>query len=140
LKNTERGESLKKAIKIINGERLDQYGIPENSFEIVADHWNATLKQLITNRINESSMLISQDMQKKIISVLSNLLTSLNVAQLMSLYKHSRQLTGAGKIDSFDDQAGYVGLAGDIFRALMLEKCNYPCVDNVDDQKKNGGC
>jgi Mg-chelatase subunit ChlI len=136
MKNTERGKSLKCALEIINGNRLDQYGTPENSFETIADHWNATLKQLITNRMIESSVLIPDDMQHQIVSVLSNLLTPLNVAQLMILYKHSRQLTGAGKVDNYDDQAGYVGLAGDIFRETIFETETVSL--EVDTQKKTG--
>jgi hypothetical protein len=137
MKIIDKGESLRQALKIINGERLDQYGRPEDSFETIADHWNATLKQLILNRLVELSVLIPEDMQHQVISVLSGLLTPLNVAQMMSLYKHSRQLTGAGAIDNYDDQAGYVGIAGDIFRAMLPDgPTNYHVCDGVDEQKK----
>jgi hypothetical protein len=133
---TDRGESLRRALEIINGERCDQYGKPENSFDVIADHWNATLKQLIKNRLTESSALIPHDMQCQIVLTLSTLLSPLNVAQMMGLYKHSRQLTGAGKIDNYDDQAGYVGIAGDIFRSMNPEPDFV--LEDADNEKKTG--
>lgn len=97
----QRGACLKNAIKIINGERNDQYGNPENSFQVIADHWNATIKQLAQNRIDNHENL-------------DNLLSAENVAQFMVLFKHCRQICGSGKEDNYTDQAGYIGLANDL--------------------------
>jgi hypothetical protein len=41
----EKHNILKKAEKIINGERQDQYGKPEDSFGIIAEYWNAYLRR-----------------------------------------------------------------------------------------------
>lgn len=98
----QRGTCLKNAIEIINGERKNIYGNPENSFQTIADHWNDTIKQLIQNRINNQENL-------------DNLLSAENVAQLLALFKHCRQLCGSGKEDNYTDQAGYVGLASDLY-------------------------
>ena len=39
-----RGKILLKAPDIINGERQDQYGSPEDSFSLIADYWTTFLK------------------------------------------------------------------------------------------------
>ena len=38
------GNCLLEANKVINGERQDEYGNPENSFQIIAEYWTTFLK------------------------------------------------------------------------------------------------
>lgn len=41
MKSGMKSETLKRADEIIHGERQDQYGDPEDSFDLIADYWNA---------------------------------------------------------------------------------------------------
>ena len=86
-----RGNVLTEALTIINGERQDAYGNPEDNFRLIADLWNAYL---------HASM--SDDISPK------------DVAMMMSLLKIAREVNGAGKRDNLVDAAGYIGLAGDM--------------------------
>lgn len=43
LKSEMKSETLKRADDIIHGERQDQYGNPEESFQVIADYWTAYL-------------------------------------------------------------------------------------------------
>jgi hypothetical protein len=77
---------LKRANQIIQGERREQYGPVESSFQIVARMWNA---------------YTGSD------------LTSIDVAMMMILYKASREAY-AHKDDNLVDIAGYAALAFDV--------------------------
>ena len=72
----------------ICGERQDDYGNQENSFQQIADYWNVYLNQH---------------------NCLDKPLTPVDVAQLMSLLKIAR---GNTKLDNFVDLAGYAVLGG----------------------------
>lgn len=89
-----RGEILLKAHDVINGERQDQYGKPENCFGTIAELWSAYL-QAITRMTTPS-------------------LTAHHVAVMMALMKAARIAHGAGSMDSYVDCAGYVALAADM--------------------------
>jgi len=82
-----RGDCLLKAHDIINGERLDNYGKPENNFKLIAKFWS----------------------EYKGVDF-----TDVDVAMMMLLLKVARIKTGCGTMDSFVDAAGYVGLAADL--------------------------
>lgn len=89
----QRGKLLAEALEIINGERQQQYGKPENTFGIIADFWNTYLADKICS---------------------DNCITPKDVAVMMTLLKIAREANGAGKRDNLVDAAGYIGLAGDM--------------------------
>lgn len=97
---SQRGDILKKALAIINGERQNQYGSPEDSFELIASFWDTYI----------TTKLKSLDPEKYII------ITPKDVAILMSLLKIARE-SHQHKSDNLIDIAGYIGLAGDLDEA-----------------------
>ena len=90
-----RGKILDEAKQIINGERQDQYGNPEDAFGRIAEYWNCFLAKW------DSSVL---DLKPK------------DVALMMVLFKLAREEFQA-KRDNLVDAAGYLGLAGDMGEA-----------------------
>jgi len=84
-----RGSVLKEAIGVINGERQDQYGKPEDSFALIAEFWTSYVKR------------INRDLNAK------------DIALMMVLFKLAREIH-QGKIDNLVDGAGYIGIAGDL--------------------------
>lgn len=88
-----RGAILDLAKDIINGQRTDRYGAPENSFALIADLWNDYLKMKFGN----NSRINSHD-----------------VAMLMVLLKIARIAHGAGGKDSYVDGIGYLALANEM--------------------------
>jgi len=84
-----RGKILKEAIDIINGERQDQYGKPEDSFALIAELWTSYVKR------------INRDLNAK------------DIALMMVLFKIAREVH-QGKVDNIIDGAGYLGIAGDL--------------------------
>ena len=88
-----RGSVLQEAINTINGQRQDSYGNPEDSFERIANLWDAYLTGKYRSEID---------------------LTAEDVALMMTLMKIARMMTGSGHRDSYIDAAGYIGLAADM--------------------------
>lgn len=86
-----RGRVLLHAHDIINGQRQQQYGNPEDSFPEIAVLWNWWLGPRL------SAPLTAQD-----------------VAMMMCLMKQAREKTGAGKTDNIADACGYIGLYEDM--------------------------
>lgn len=86
-----RGRVLLHAHDIINGQRQQQYGIPEDSFSEIAVLWNWWLG----TRLNAP-------------------LTAQDVAMMMTAMKLAREKNGAGKIDNVADACGYLGLYEDL--------------------------
>jgi len=82
-----RGNVLLKAHEVINGQRQDAYGNPEDSFQTIARLWSVWLDKEITSR---------------------------DVAMLMALLKVARARYGAGHRDSYVDGCGYLALAADM--------------------------
>jgi len=102
-----RGKILEKALEIINGERQDSYGKPEDSFQLIADYWNVYLINL------QKSILVKHGLNLDDYKLV-NLLTPLEVAEMMMLFKIAR-MAGQGKhLDNIVDLAGYAGIAGDM--------------------------
>ena len=83
---------LEEADAIINGERQDQYGNPEDSFQIVADFWTVYL----IHKYNFEWSLDAED-----------------IAIMMSLLKHARMLGQNSKRDNFVDAIGYLAILAD---------------------------
>ena len=92
----ERGAILDKAKAIINGERQQQYGQPENSFPLIAAFWDIYLKH------------------RDFYAEASYHVTAKDVALLMAIYKLAREMNGAGKEDNLIDACGYLALAADM--------------------------
>jgi len=92
----ERGEVLTAAIQIINGERQDTYGNPEDSFTVIADYWTIFLKSKL-------KLGVVLDMK--------------DTALMMVLLKIARE-QNQGKRDNLVDAAGYLGIAGDMKEGL----------------------
>lgn len=90
-----RSDFLSKADSIINGERQDRYGTPENSFPILADLWNAFLTAIAVNK--QYPVLSSQD-----------------ASIMMALMKIARISNGTQQRDSFIDAIGYLAIAGEL--------------------------
>lgn len=86
----ERGAILDKAKQIINGERQDQYGSPEDNFSDIAVLW--------TWWASKSKFGFSRH----------------DVAMMQALLKIARIRSGSGKEDSYVDCAGYVALASEM--------------------------
>ena len=84
---------LKEAHDIINGERQDQYGNPEDSFETIADLWNAYLY----NRFHDRAIALN----------------ALDIPHLMTLFKIARMLGQGNKRDNYTDAIGYLAIAAD---------------------------
>ena len=91
------GNILNEALTVINSERLDMYGNPENSFQVIADYW--------TNYINSEFNIE--------INIKPN-----DVAMMMVLLKIARE-SNQHKKDNYLDAAGYLGIAYD-----MINKSN----------------
>jgi hypothetical protein len=89
-----RGKALKKALEIINGERQDSYGNPEDSFQLIADYWTCYLESVGAGT--------------------GQMIKPRQVAEMMALFKIARMSGQKTTADSYADCAGYIGLAGDM--------------------------
>jgi hypothetical protein len=91
-----RGKALKKALEIINGERQDSYGNPEDSFALIAEYWSTYLRAKKKKSGSDTSIYPQE------------------VAEMMALFKIARMSGQKTTADSYADCAGYIGLAGDM--------------------------
>ena len=83
-----RAEVLRKAEECVCGHREQDYGSPEDSFELIARFWSAYLGM--------------RD------------ITPVDVSMMMALLKIARVAGGNGTNDSFIDLAGYAACGGEI--------------------------
>ena len=105
-----RKEVLQTAEKMVNGDRQDDYGTPENSFETIANLWYAYLGDRLKTGI-----------------------TPHDVAAMMALLKIARIASGHGKNDNWVDLAGYAACGGELQEAWDRE-----CSDEAT-QERGGG-
>jgi hypothetical protein len=94
--SSERGRAIAdEALRIINGERQDRYGNPEDTFRVIGDLWGAYLRAL------EPSMppILPED-----------------VANMMTLMKMARIVCGKYTKDNDVDMLGYAMLGADMRR------------------------
>lgn len=84
-----REECLRRANEIVNGQREQQYGNPEDNFQMIADLWSAYLRADVS---------------------------PVDVAMMMGLLEIARISTGIFKEDSFVDLAGYAACGYEIAR------------------------
>lgn len=89
-----RSEILTSAETIVNGEREQQYGSPENNFKTIAELWTAYL--------NADEKFIT--------------LSSKDVAAMMILLKVARIGSGQYKDDNWIDICGYAACGGELQR------------------------
>ncbi len=85
-----RAEILEAAQKCVLGQREQDYGKPEDNFQVIANLWNAYLS-LSDTRIDAG-----------------------DVAMMMALMKIARIRTGTATEDSYVDLAGYAACGGEI--------------------------
>lgn len=78
-------ELVKEALDIVNGPRQDTYGNPADSFQQIADFWEAYLKRRAPGPI-----------------------TPKDVSRMMQLMKISRGATGVEHKDNLIDKIGYI--------------------------------
>lgn len=90
-----RTDYLDRADEVINGERQNQYGEPEDNFGVIADFWSA----YFGHKIN---------------------VTRADVANLMALMKIARLSSGTAKRDSYVDAIGYMAIGGEISERSCL--------------------
>lgn len=92
-----RAEILDKAKACVCGQREQDYGSPENNFQIIADLWEA---------------------YKGVV------FTPTDVAMMMALLKIARIKSGTGTEDSFVDLAGYAACGGEIVTNYICKEEN----------------
>jgi len=88
---------LATAGRIINGERQDSYGAPEDSFQIIAEYWSAYLNGKFKTRTPGFKFV----------------LVPVDVANLQILFKQARKLGQKPKRDNYVDSVGYEAIAAD---------------------------
>lgn len=93
---THRGHALKEAMDVINGERQDVYGSPEDSFSLISDYWTTYLRSRSPEIANAGFCLFADD-----------------VAMMMTLFKIARE-ANQHKRDNIVDAAGYLGIYADM--------------------------
>ena len=91
----DRKQILDTAEKMVNGDRQDDYGTPENNFARIADFWCDYLGE---ERLKES-------------------ITPVDVAAMLALLKLARIASGHGKSDNWIDLAGYAACGGELEEA-----------------------
>lgn len=91
-KDEEKSDILNEAFHIINGERQDSYGNPEDSFKIIAEFWSTYIKY-------KFGLVVE--------------LSNLDVTHMMSLLKHARMLGQKSSRDNYIDACGYLAIAAD---------------------------
>ena len=104
-----RKEILAAAEKCVCGDREQDYGIPENSFRLIAEFWHTYL----------SAKCVAAGVQ----------LEPEDVAAMMALLKIARASVTPEHIDSWIDGAGYLACGGEL--ATLGEK---DCVSTEEVQ------
>lgn len=113
-----REEVLEEAKKCVCGRREQDYGSPENNFQLIADFWNDYLGLCNAKMIlNEARSNLSNAYQIPYDEVeLPEIrpLTVVDVSMMMALLKIARIKNGGGTGDSFVDLAGYAACGGEL--------------------------
>lgn len=92
---------LEEAAKIISGNRQNDYGTPEDSFQRIADYWNAYLyhrKEVMKGTIDEDYPLEGKD-----------------IAMMMVLFKIARE-EHSHKHDNLVDICGYTAILDNMYK------------------------
>ena len=104
-KQKTRGDILLEAHKVINGDRQDQYGNPEDSFELISDLWEAYLKPKIKRALAKHGMTLPAEFDLN--------LEPRDSALMMAIFKIARE-EHQRKRDNLVDGTGYMGIASDL--------------------------
>ncbi len=107
-----REEILKEALRCVTGEREQQYGSPEDSFEVIADLWMTYLEK---KTVPDTGLVV---------------LNPEDVAAMMALLKIARICTGKYKGDSWVDLAGYAACGG------ACQSGNRPAEWELEDEEE----
>lgn len=100
-----RKEILEKAMSCVNGDRDEQYGKPENSFDTIAKFWTVYLNAARNGEILTSAVSIKGS----------------DVAAMLALMKVARISAGVFKADNWIDLAGYAACGGEIESGKLHE-------------------
>ena len=100
-----RKEILEKAMSCVNGDRDEQYGKPENSFDTIAKFWTVYLNAARNGEILTSTVNIKGS----------------DVAAMLALMKVARISAGVFKADNWIDLAGYAACGGEIESCQLHE-------------------
>ena len=91
-----RGQVLESAYRCVTGERPEDYGTPENHFEVIARLWTVYLRQACPT--SDGKLTVA----------------GRDVALMMALLKIARIRTGTATDDSYVDLAGYAACGSEI--------------------------
>lgn len=108
-----REEILKEALRCVTGEREQQYGSPEDSFEVIADLWMTYLEK---KTVPDTGLVV---------------LNPEDVAAMMALLKIARICTGKYKGDNWVDLAGYAACGG------ACQSGNRPAEWELEDEEEH---
>ena len=98
-----REEILTAAKQCVCGDRDQDYGRPEKSFEMIAALWEPyLLEKCVTAKQKDNGIYAVIDLRPE------------DVAAMMCLFKIARIATGHGKADNWVDLAGYAACGGEL--------------------------
>lgn len=107
IEKNKRGKILMQALDIINGDRQDKYGKPEDSFALIAEYWNSYLISLQKNILEKNGF---NPKEYKLVPMLD----CKGVAEMMMLFKIARMSGQKPNLDNYLDLVGYAGIAADM--------------------------
>jgi len=107
IEKNKRGKILMQALDIINGDRQDKYGKPEDSFALIAEYWNSYLISL------QKTILENNGFNPKEYKLVP-MLDCKGVAEMMMLFKIARMSGQVPNLDNYLDLVGYAGIAADM--------------------------
>ena len=91
-----REEILAAAKQCVCGDRDQDYGSPETSFNMIAALWEPYIREKCVNTAGDVCI------------------TGADVGAMMALFKIARIATGHGKADNWVDLAGYAACGGEL--------------------------
>jgi hypothetical protein len=107
IEKNKHGKILMQALDIINGDRQDTYGKPEDSFELIAEYWNSYLIRLQKNILKNKGF---NPKEYKLVPMID----CKGVAEMMMLFKIARMSGQKPNLDNYLDLVGYAGIAADM--------------------------
>ena len=90
-----REDCLNQSLTQVTGQRTQDYGTPENNFQIIADFWNVYLEHRA--RVSDTPVINATD-----------------VALMMDLLKTARLINSPNHADSWIDKAGYSACGAEV--------------------------
>lgn len=116
-----RAKILEKAKDIVNGQRDEMYGSPENSFSAIAVLWESYFAARdIANVVTpDSDFFVGR-------------ISEYDVAMLMILLKIARSMKNPDNPDHYIDMAGYAACVGEIYTQPFAEQDAEECVTDEE--------